>query len=174
LAWDYNARPEYFVGVSAVALGVVAWPRARFWIPIGIALGVPWLVRGSFTFPSLTGLFSNEYAFARSLNGWLALAGFSAIFVTGMLALDRRGFRCEVPLLSWLGRHSLAIFLLHAVLQSRVIYPVHAYLAWRFGFAVRLDYVVIASSMVAILALTWVVLRLLAQGANHRGRELAA
>lgn len=165
-AWDYNARPEYFLTSSAAALVVTGlyqlkpatWVYGRA-LAAGFLLMVPWLLVGEFTWPSRTGLFSNEYAVAMSGVGQLFLGGLSALVVTACLEADRRGFRREIPLLNWLGRYSLEIYLLHAVLQSRVLFPLHAYLAWRLGFAVRLTDAVILASMGGTMLFVWAILR---------------
>lgn len=163
--WDYNARPEYFVIPSAVALAVAALYRGaaerpwRLTLPLGLLAVLPWMIRGHYTWPSHLGIFSNEYSVARTPDGALFLAGVAALVLTAMFELDRRGFRRSVPLLSWLGRYSLVVYLAHAVLQSRVTFPLHVYLASRFGFPIQMTDPVILGSMAATMVFCWALIR---------------
>lgn len=166
--WDYNARPEYFIIPSAVALAVAALYRDaagkpwRLTLPLGSLAVLPWLIWGHYTWPSPSGIFSNEYSVARTPDGALFLAGVAALVLTLMFELDRWGLgrhARQIPLLGWLGRYSLVVYLAHAVLQSRVTFPLHVYLAGRFGFTLQLTDPVVLGSMAVTMVFSWALIR---------------
>lgn len=141
--FEYDARPEYFIlsGCLGFLMGYVhfhkqsiAHKKDLLFGFIGTLLAVIYLLFGDkFTVDSAD-IFRTEHDLARSFSGTCYILGIQAIVISAFLWLERKHIRLKVPLITWVGQHSLLIFGLHRIFFVRMIAPVAVFLGSLFGF----------------------------------------
>ena len=67
--------------------------------------------------------FMHEHDLARTLSGTFYIIGIQAMVISAFLWMEKRSIRFNVPVISWVGMHSLLVFAFHRVFFVRILAP---------------------------------------------------
>lgn len=130
--FEYDARIEYFFtsGCLGFLMGYVHYHKPNLnklkdiyfslaglvCIAFYIAWGDPYLQVAS-------DVFMHEHDLAKTFTGTLYILGVQAILISVFLWLEKQSIRFNVPVINWVGIHSIFIFAFHRIFFVRVLAP---------------------------------------------------
>lgn len=141
--FEYDARPEYFIlsGCLGFFMGHVhyhkktyAYKKDSMFAALGMFLVGLYIFFGDTFTVDVRDVLSTEHDFAKTFTGTAYVIGVQAMVMSGFLWLERKKIQLNVPIISWVGRHSLMIFGLHRILFIRIIAPFAVFLGSMFGY----------------------------------------
>jgi hypothetical protein len=162
--WEYDARLEYFAGTGALGLLFGALYRGRWtvsqkfrFVTIGCSFAfiVLFLLFGALPQFDRENYYAIEHFWIRTISGSLFIYS-CCVFFTGLfLLLDKHLNLKNVPVLTWVGCHSLFVFAFHRILFVHVLMPLHEWWLAQQGLVLTFSFATAAWHVVACLVLTW-------------------
>jgi uncharacterized membrane protein len=168
IGWEYDARPEYFLGSACLGFLVgqlhyhagVPWRRqVELLAGVGAILFLPWLWAGDPLTSSRTALFASEHEVMRSPWGALGAWGQLCLCLAGALWAQARWPGREIAFLGWMGRWSLLIYAIHQVFWTRLLFPLHVFLAMQLETQVRSTDAIAFTEVALTLIACWMLTR---------------
>ncbi|MGZ3788340.1 MAG: hypothetical protein ACXVLQ_07435 [Bacteriovorax sp.] len=131
--FEYDARIEYFLtsGCLGFIMGHVHYHRpsiARlkdyYFILMGLVFVAFYLAYGDPYYVSdPANVFMHEHDMARTFSGTLYILGVQSIVISSFLWLEKKSIRFNVPVLNWVGVHSILVFAFHRIFFVRILAP---------------------------------------------------
>ena len=156
--FEFDARPDLFLGAGCLGfmLGALHYRTNHRWrheyvFGIGAVLIALYAVFGPPFYINRMNILETEHLLAGNAWGTLGIWGSVALAMSGALMLEARGLRLQLPVLSWVGRHSLLVFGLHRIIFVHFLGPLREFAGARLGVPMRNNtleiYVAIALSI---------------------------
>lgn len=130
--FEYDARFEYFFasGCLGFLMGYVHYHKQNLKHLKDIYFGLAGLVCIAFYvawgdpyIQDAANVFLHEHDLSRTFSGTLYILGVQALLISTFLFLEQKGIRFKVPVINWVGLHSIFIFAFHRVFFVRMLAP---------------------------------------------------
>lgn len=138
----FDARIDYFIGSGCLgflygyAYYHLKWNNLKlYYIPfaIGCALALNWRLYGPPFYIEVENILSTEHLASESISGTLGVWGIQLYVLSFFLYLENiRSISLKIPVLNWVGVHSLAVFGIHRVFFVFILMPTIVYLFAKF------------------------------------------
>lgn len=141
-SFEYDARIEYFLtsGTIGFLLGYVYYhlPQIRvrsfiFATALGILFVTAFHLLGESFNPTPSDALANEHDLAKSFYGSVYIWGMCLITISGFVFLELKKIQIKVPIVNWVGEHSLTVFGTHRIFFLKVIMPISLFVGAIFG-----------------------------------------
>ena len=141
--FEYDARLEYFIhsGCLGFIMGHIHYHKRRFAhskditiMFIGTMAMIVYAIFGDKFYVYADDILRTEHDLARTFTGMLYILGIQAFIISLFLLLERKKILLKVPIVNWVGTHSLLVFGLHRILFVRIIGPFFIFLGSLYGF----------------------------------------
>lgn len=141
--FEYDARLEYFIlsGCLGFIMGYVHYHKRSYahkkdlLFEIGGAfLVLIYCLWGDNFVVYYDDFFRTEHDLAQTFSGTCYILGIQAIVISFFLWLERKKVRINVPVVNWVGTHSLLVFGLHRILFVRILAPIAIFIGSIAGF----------------------------------------
>jgi hypothetical protein len=90
---------------------------------LGFILLMTWVIWGEKFTVNFMDVFETEHDLADDILGLLSILGVQLMVLSSFLLAEKKGFSFKIPLLHWIGVHSLTIFAFHRVLFVHFFVP---------------------------------------------------
>jgi hypothetical protein len=140
---EYNAKLEYFIPSACMGffLGHVhyqkkLWSRYKDFAFLvgGLLLSLFFFKYGNFPKVNPRDIFEYEYVLAKSGVGMTGILGIQMFVISLVLYLEKIKINPTIPLINWIGKYSLLVFLFHRV------FFVHLYVPLRIFIGAHISY----------------------------------
>jgi len=166
--FKFEARPHYFLGSGCIGflLGTLfhqVRPKDHAvqlsLVLLGLTLYASWVFWGVPFSINPANILETEYDQARSLIGLMGIWGTEISVISALLYLSQKKIQLNIPLINWVGMHSLLIFAFHRILFVRVLGPIRSWLEASLSWPMRNSSSEIFTFMAITLALCYLVKR---------------
>lgn len=141
--FEYDARLEYFFlsGCLGFIMGYVHYHKRSYAHKKDLLFGIGgalltlvYVFWGDKFVVDLDDFFRTEHDLAQTFSGTCYILGIQAIVISFFLWLEKKKVRIVVPVVNWVGTHSLLVFGLHRILFVRILAPIAIFIGSIAGF----------------------------------------
>ncbi len=164
--FEIDARPHYFISSACLGFlfGKSWWSENykrfnKFLITGAIAFTI-WLIWGETFIVDAKDVFLTEHDQAKSLVGLIGIHGVELLVTGFFLLVYKRGFDFKIPLLNWVGRYSLLVFVLHRLIFLKVIMPFRMLLYNITDIKIEIRYYEIWAYILFVVFCAWLIRKL--------------
>jgi hypothetical protein len=131
--FEYDARIEYFFtsGCLGFLMGYVHYHKPAlkkfkdyYFALTGLVFVAFWVAYGDPYLQEAGNVFRHEHDLARTFSGTLYILGIQAILISAFLWLERNSVKLNIPVVNWVGKHSIFIFAFHRIFFVRILAPI--------------------------------------------------
>ncbi|MBT5093192.1 MAG: hypothetical protein HOM21_03045 [Halobacteriovoraceae bacterium] len=140
--FEYDARVKYFLtsGCLGFLLGYIHYHKVEWagrkdlilfctglvFLLVNYFWGLPFKI-------NRLDIFETEHAYAKTILGSLHIWGAQLSVISAFLFMERKGWVLKLPLLNWVGVHSILVFSIHRVVFIHILAPLRFYVGIFFG-----------------------------------------
>lgn len=130
--FEYDARLEYFFtsGCLGFLMGYVHYHKPLlknmkdfYFAFAGLVMIAFYVAWGDPYFQDAANVFLHEHDLSRTFSGTLYILGVQAVLISAFLWLEKQSIQLNVPVVNWVGRHSIFIFAFHRIFFVRILAP---------------------------------------------------
>jgi hypothetical protein len=141
--FEYDARLEYFIlsGCLGFIMGYVHYHKRSYAHKKDLLFGIGgsllvliYCLWGDRFIVDYDDFFRTEHDLAQTFSGTCYILGVQAIVISFFLWLERKKVKIVVPVVNWVGNHSLLVFGLHRILFVRILAPIAIFIGSMAGF----------------------------------------
>lgn len=131
--FEYDARIEYFFtsGCLGFLMGYIHYHKPKlkdlkdiYFILAGVVLVAFYVAYGDPFVIDPANAFMHEHDLAQTFSGTMYILGIQAIVISSFLWLERKNIKFNVPVITWVGLHSILVFAFHRIFFVRILGPI--------------------------------------------------